>query len=98
MPPMTMTSGKRDPLLGNAQHHSRSCTVTLLCGLRLVDTSSVGHHNTYLSPVASDGMGEGGMLCCHGVSLEVKVQAEGLNCATKLGQGHNPLPAPDRLF
>lgn len=50
-----------------------------------------------LSLVAANGMGEGGMLCCHDVSLEVKVQEEGLDCATRLGQCHDPLPAPDRL-
>lgn len=35
------------------------------------------------------------MLCCHDVSLEVKVQEEGLDCATNLGQRRSPLPAPD---
>lgn len=38
-------------------------------------------------------MGEGGMLCCHDVSLQVKVQEEGLNSAANPGQRHSPLPA-----
>lgn len=83
MPPtVTATSDKHDPLLGNPQYHGRSCAAALLCGPRLVATSAVGHQAHVPSLGNQRRVGEGGMLCCHGVSLEVKVQKEGLDRAT----------------
>lgn len=60
----------------------------------------MGHRDTQgtsLPLVASDGTGEGGRLCSHDVSLEVKVKEEGLDCATNLEQGQSTLPVPDRV-